>query len=381
MTAAIGESCLSGHAPLMVARLNEQQGPLRGWVVVDSLVDGRAMGGTRMTGSVTEDEVRALAGAMTMKLSIAGLRIGGAKAGIKAEPAAADRQQLLASFGRTAAPLLRGGIYLGTDQGITHADRDAFMTAADYDVRKLPGATQLPTSWATLWGDLTDITGFGVATAVLIALERGRAHTSRSVVIQGFGTVGRSVADNLASHGHRIVAVADAAGTVADPGGLPVRELIEVTSTAGVLDRTRLPSSAVILADPEAWLDVSADVLVLAAGGDAIRADNVRRVRSQLIAEGGNLCCTPQAKQALRAAGALILPDVVINVGAAAATGCLLTGTAPSGLTRRQLVDWIFGWVADRIRRNCHDVLDIAADQSADPVSELISARSQAALW
>lgn len=380
MRAVNGASGLPDQSPLIIAHLNEPQAPLSGWVVVDSLVDLCAMGGTRMTESVTEEDICALARTMTVKLSIAGLRIGGAKAGIRAEPAAC-RGDLLNSFGRTVAPLLHGGIYLGSDLGLTHADRDAFMAAAGYDIQQLARATRLPVSWATLWAGLADITGFGVATAIITAWERDRLRSARRVVIQGFGTVGRSAARNLAAHGHSIVAVADIAGTVAAADGVPVDRLIEITDDAGTIDRARLPSSAMALSEPEAWLDVSADVLVLAAGGSVIREDNAHRVRAPLVVEGGNLCCTPQARQKLRAAGTIVLPDVVVNVGGAAATGCILTGIAPSGQTMEQLVDWLFDWVAGRIQRNCHDLLDIAQAQLDDPVPALMTAHQRSAAW
>jgi glutamate dehydrogenase (NAD(P)+) len=369
---------LDSHAPpVMVAHLSRPQDGLTGWVVVDSLADSRAMGGTRMTDSVTEEEVRALARVMTVKLAIAGLRIGGAKAGIRAVPGLAGRDSLLESFGRAVAPLLHGGIYLGSDQGITHANRDTFMAAAGFDVLAVPGVTRLPTSWATLWELLADITGFGVAAATLTALARQAPRGVSRVVIQGFGTVGRSVAKELAAHGHSIVAVADVLGTVTCAGGLPVGSLIEITDEAGTIDRSRLPAAATVAPGPQAWLDVGGDVLILAAGGGAIGEHNVHQVNAPLVVEAGNLCCTPEAKQKLRSAGVIILPDVVVNVGGAAATGCILTGVAPSGLTARQLASWLFAWVDDRVRRNCADVLDIADDSAEDPVPALLGARGQ----
>jgi len=331
------------------------------------------MGGTRMTGTVTEGEVCDLAAAMTVKLALVGLRIGGAKAGIVSVPE--KREEVLRAFGRSVAPLLHGGVYLGCDQGTTHDDRDLFFVEAGYDVRRRPGITGMREDWTQLWRQLKDITGYGVAESVLEALRVRGDGQRRRVAIQGFGTVGRSVAKNLLAQGHRIVAVADVLGTVTAPEGLPVAELVEITDAAGTIDRARLPESVTAVGECEAWLDVDAEVLVLAAGGAAIREDNLGRLRAEVVVEGGNLCCTAAAKQQLRAAGVVVVPDVVANVGGAAVTGCILTGLAPSDVATEELVGWMFDWVGERVRRNTRDVLQIAARHLADPIPELLAAR------
>lgn len=357
--------------PLLSTRVRDRDNALTGWVVVDSLVDGMAMGGTRMTAGVTEPEVCDLARAMTVKLALVGLPIGGAKAGIVAVPR--QRLQVLRAFGRTVAPLLHGGVYLGCDQGTTHADRDLFFAEAGYDVLSRPKVTRPPVDWAVLWRHTADVTGFGVAEATLTALPRHTGGGAR-LVVQGFGTVGRAAARHLVRNGLRLVAVADVTGTVRSDRGLPVDELIGITDAAGTIDRTRLPAGVRACPEPDAWLGVDADVLVLAAAGGALREDNAHLVRAGLVVEAGNLCCTPAAKRILAAAGVLVLPDVVVNVGAAGVTGCILTGLAPSGVPLAQFVTWLFDWVRDRIHGNVRDVLDITA-AGGDPVSQLLAAR------
>lgn len=374
MTQLLDDRLHAGErSPLLSTAIRDQARHLTGWVVVDSLVDGMAMGGTRMTESVTEQEVCDLAAAMTVKLALVGLRIGGAKAGIVSVPE--HRDEVLRAFGRSVAPLLHGGVYLGCDQGTTHDDRDVFFVEAGYDVRRRPGITQMRADWTELWRYLKDITGYGVAESAIAALRLRSDDRQRRVAIQGFGTVGRSVAKNLQAYGHRIVAVADVLGTISAPDGLPVAELLEITDAAGTIDRARLPESVTVLNQPEAWLDVDAEVLVLAAGGDAIREDNLSRLRAEVVVEGGNLCCTTAAKKTLRAGGTVIVPDVVANVGGAAVTGCILTGIAPSDVPTEELVAWMFDWVGRQVRRNTADVLEIAARHGGDPIPELLAAR------
>ncbi|MGW1176553.1 Glu/Leu/Phe/Val dehydrogenase dimerization domain-containing protein [Kitasatospora sp. NPDC002543] len=360
-------------APVLSTTLNLPECRARGWVVVDSMVDGLAMGGTRMTPTVTEQELAGLARAMTHKLALVGLPIGGAKAGIAPDPdAAVERQEVMRGFGRAAAPLLHGGVYLGCDQGTTYADRRLAFEAAGYDVTRRPGTTRLTVGWAELWDHMADITGYGVAVAVLGALRASGARTPQRVAIQGFGTVGRAVAAHLAAHGHLVVAVADVRGTVEDQQGLPVAELTALTSSDGTIDRSRLPARVTAHGPGRAWLHVDADVLVLAASASAVDEEAVPEVRARLVVEGGNLSCTAPARRLLREAGHTVLPDVVVNVGGAAATGCVLTGLAPSDLPLPRLSAWLRDWVSGRVARNCELVQELSASGSADPVTQLL---------
>lgn len=331
---------------------------LHAYVVVDSLIEGRAMGGTRTTGTVTMDEVAALAARMTLKLAWAGIPIGGAKAGIVCDlPVGPDRDRRFAEFGTAVAPLLHGGVYLGSDQGTSHRDRDVFFAAAGYDVAHDRAMAGLPCSWPELWEKCEDVTGFGVCEGIVAATKGGATPADGRVVIQGFGAVGRPVAVRLAAEGYTIVAIADRLGTLADPAGLPLADLLVATDSLGTVDRRQLPDRLYRDRRPEAWLEVDADVLVLAAAGDAIHDGNVDQVRARCVVEAGNLAVTPSAQQALSRRGVPVLPDYIVNVGGAAVTGLLLTGMAPPGRNVRDLVGWLYDQIGERIRENVSTLL------------------------
>lgn len=359
--------------PALSVTLNGTGG-LRGWVIIDSLVEGWAMGGTRMTATVTEDEVRGLARGMSEKLTLVGLPVGGAKAGIVAD--GGNREEALAEFGRMVAPLLHGGIHLGCDLGVTPADRTVFFGAAGYDPRNRPRAVHMPYDWRTYYEPLIDCTGHGVGVAAVTALEALRRPGPGRVVIQGFGTVGRAVAKFLERRGHRIVGVADIQGTLSAER-LPVSELIAATDSHGRIDRSRLGANITGTTEPDAWLDIDADVLVLAAQRDALAAGNVHRLTVELVVEGGNLCSSAEVKRKAAAAGIMLVPDVVANVGGAAAAGLALTGTVPFELPGDERKTWVFDWVGTRVRQNTRDLLDIAASVPGDPLPALVAARRE----
>ncbi len=365
--------------------IDAEESDLHACVVVDSLVQGRAMGGIRMTDLVTAGEVAELARRMTLKLALAGLDVGGAAGGITCGlPRGPERDRVLAEFGRAVAPLLHGGIYLGIDQGLNDRDRDLLFEAADFTPTEFL-ASHLPCSWQELRARCHDITGFGVCEAIDQAVNAlSLREDRRNVTVQGYGNVGQAVADGLTDRGLHVVAVADREGTVSCPEGLPLQALKNATDAAGTIDRSLLPAGLLLDVRPDAWLDIDADVLVLAAGGNAVTEAEAPRVRAALVAEGGNCACTAEAQRLLAKRGVAVLPDIVVNVGGAASTALLLTGTVPKGdgagaaLDTDALVGWMYEEIGDWIRCNVSDLLEIAEESGVslvDAAQELAEQR------
>src|ERR1019366_7561092 len=332
---------------------------LEAYVVVDSLVEGYAMGGTRMTTTVNVDEVAHLAHNMSLKLALADLPIGGAKAGIRCGlPIGAERDRVIADFGQAIGPLLHGGIYLGVDQGVSFRDRDNFLRAGRFKMNEQQKIAHLPCTWSDLWTHCSDITGFGICEGFDATSDVLRLSNYRTAVIQGFGAVGRGVALGLERRGFHIVAVADRDGTIVDDNGLPVQALINATDSTGTIDRTALPPGLHYRNEPESWLQIDADVLILAAVGDAIHAGNVDRVRTQIVIEGGNFACSKPAHRLLTEKKIPVLPAIVVNAGGAILTGLIWSNMTPKDLGITDFVSWLYAEVSARIRHNMHVILD-----------------------
>lgn len=365
----------------LVAECHEPN--IKGFVVVDTMVgvnrgsaDGTsyALGGTRITPDVTLDEVKRLARKMTLKLALAELPIGGAKAGLVCDlPVGPERDATLATFGRLVAPVLKGGIYLGTDMGCTYRDRSVLHAGAGYEVRlhERRGVRQghdLPTTWEQLWEHAADATGYGVSHAALHATEV-TSFAGKRVAVQGFGIVGKGVARTLAKRGYQVVAAADIDGTVFCADGLDVEALIACTDPNGHIDRSRLPAGAISLPARDAWVEVDCDVLVLAANTNAIHAGNAARVKARLIVEGANMPTSAEAQALLAERGVIVVPDIVANIGGAMASALILSGDAPKGLETLQLVQWLFDRIEAQVRRNVALVLEQARAGGQSPVA------------
>lgn len=307
---------------------------VNGYLVVDRLIGGMASGGFRVRQGLTMDEVAGLARAMTAKEAIVYdpadryLPFGGAKGGIDLDPADPRLDEVLTRLFSTLRPVLEHTWATGEDLGVAQATLDAAAQRAGMDstiealFRRMDDVDAARQRLATAFDvevegiALADLVGgYGVARAtVALAQARGQDPTQLTAVVQGFGSIGGAAARYLARAGLTVIGVADRDGLVLDRDGLDVEAMLAARDRFGAIDRSRLPDS-VVERDRDAWVAVDADVLVPAAVGGAIHAENAHNVRSALVVEGGNLPVTPAADAVLTERGVAVLPDVLANVG------------------------------------------------------------------
>lgn len=130
-------------------------------------------------------------------------------------------------------------------------------------------------------------------------------------MVQGYGAVGRHVANFLAEAGATIVAVADSRGAILNPDGIDLKRLEELKGEGeGV---TAYAQAESISADD--LIGVECDVWIPAARPDVINEDNVEQLRTKMVAQGANIPCTLAAEKSLYQRGVLCLPDFIVNAG------------------------------------------------------------------
>lgn len=307
---------------------------LEAYVVIDRLVEGLAGGGLRFHPSASREELRRLARTMTLKWATLGLPFGGCKLAIRGDPATERKEEVLRRFAQEVGPFVRDRVFTGPDMGTTPADlRPFFATVGQdaYDVvaGRLRAQGHRPTpkeDYRRIMGELQDrITGRALARATRKAWGRvGGSLQGVPVAVQGYGSVGRVVTEEMSRYGARIVAVADARGTVYRRQGLDPRLLLG--PEPGIVNRDRLPEGTEAL-PAEAWLEAEAEILVPASVADAIDGRNVDQVQGRLLSEGANIPVPEDVERELHSRGVLVLPDFLVNGGLAGAFGALLTRT------------------------------------------------------
>lgn len=311
-----------------------------GYLVVHTLVSGIATGGTRMRAGCTESEVADLAYGMALKTATFNLPVGGAKGGIDCDPKDPRARGVLERFCTAMRPWIDNHWVTAEDLGVPQwliddvfADlglqqsyHAAIGRSADpaMTLQRVHAGLHAPVPGGQLLGDV--IGGYGVAQACLgVANAWGWREADTTVAIQGVGTMGGGAAWYLHEAGVKVVAVADAAGTLVDEDGLDIPLLLELRDRFGEVDRSRLPASVQQL-PRDAVLSVEADILVPAAISYAITADNAADVAASVVVEAANAATTPEADVLLTDRGIPVIPDFVANAGAAAWAWWLLLG-------------------------------------------------------
>ena len=323
--------------PEKVVFLHDPNCGMKGLLVIDNTAIGTAIGGVRMALDVTLGEVMGLARAMTYKNAAAGLRLGGGKAAILADPARADKERLVRAFASAIRQL--EDYCPGPDMG---TDEQAMAWIHD----EIGRAGGLPKVLGGIPLDELGMTGFGLLVAARIAAERiGLDLNGARVAIQGYGNVGRAAGRFLHREGAVIVGASDVHCAVAHPDGLDEGALYRVSREGQPL--TRAGTGREIPRD--ALLELECDILIPAARPDAITCANQGEVRAKMILQGANIPVAPDAERALHDRGVLCIPDFVANAG-----GIICISVERQGLGEAQ------AWAAieEKIATNTHEVLE-----------------------
>jgi glutamate dehydrogenase (NAD(P)+) len=193
------------------------------------------------------------------------------------------------------------------------------------------------------------------------AREKGRQIAGARVLVQGFGNVGSSAAEILASMGARVVAVNDAHGTIHSDEGIDVPALVRyVHENPANLRRTVAGFPAATAISKADFWALDADILVPAALGGEITPEIAEQLRVALVAEGANGPTTPEGDRVLAARGVDVIPDVICNAGG-------VTVSYFEWLQNQRLERWNEAEVNGRLERiiksNYAVIRDIAADR------------------
>jgi leucine dehydrogenase len=269
-----------------------------GWIFIclHSTRLGPAGGGTRMKVYDTpadglRDAMR-LSGAMTAKLAVAGMPLGGGKAvlAVPEIPVGSERRELFLRYGDLVESL--GGLYrTSSDVNTGIADMDVISERTKYvfgmsEDRGGSGSPARPTAIGVYHG---------------IRASLGHVFGSddlrnRTIVIQGAGNVGSQLAELLARDGADVV-------------------LADVDEGRAYAVAERVRGSTI---DADKVLEAECDVYAPCALGATLSADTVSRLRCRIVAgSANNQLAELEAADLLRDREILYAPDYVVNAGGA----------------------------------------------------------------
>ncbi len=288
-----------------------------GYRVHHNSVLGPTKGGLRYAPDVSLGEVSALAMLMSWKCALMGLPYGGAKGGVRCEPRRLSRQELENLTRRYTAEII---LLIGPDLDIPAPDMgtDEQIMAWMMDTYSMTQGRTVPgvvTGKPLIIGGSAgrrEATGRGIVYVLYQAARRlGQELRGRRVVVQGFGNVGSVAARLLWREGCVIAGIGDLTGGIWNPDGLDIRQLEAHVAEAGSV--AGFPGAEAIA--NEDLLTQPCDVLIPAAVGSVLHADNADRVKAAIVAEGANAPTTPEADVILRERGVTVIPDILANAG------------------------------------------------------------------
>ncbi len=298
----------------------------KGFRVQHNNACGPYKGGFRYHQQVDKEEVKALSAWMTIKCSVVGIPLGGAKGGVIVDPKLLSEGEL-ERLTRKYVQLVAANV--GPTIDVPAPDVNTNPKMMDWfadEYAKIQGKDLNGDGFA-LKGVVTGKTlgaggskGRGEATAqggcyVLheYAQSIGMEPAKTRVVIQGYGNAGGIAARLLAADGYSVTGTSDSQGGILSDKALDLVGLaackVEKKSvvhfeTEGLKKLTN-----------EELLEADCDILVLAALENQITAQNADKIKAKMILELANGPVTPEADEILAKKGIIVIPDILANAG------------------------------------------------------------------
>jgi len=278
---------------------------------------GPAKGGVRYSPDVSLDEVRALAAWMTWKCAVVNIPFGGAKGGIICDPRDMSTTELERLTRRYTAELLD---FIGPERDVPAPDMNTneqtmawMMDTYSMHARHLVTAavTGKPIEIGGSRGR-KEATGRGLLFVCNEACKKFELNIEDTrVVIQGAGNVGGTAAQLMHEQGYKIIGLADITGSVYNPKGLDVPELLkylrENKTVEGYTDAEHIGTAEL--------LELECEILMPAATENQITTHNADRIRCKILAEGANGPTTADADEIVSAKRIFVIPDILANAG------------------------------------------------------------------
>ncbi|WP_440763925.1 glutamate dehydrogenase GdhB [Natronorubrum sp. DTA7] len=284
-------------------------------------VRGPYKGGLRYHPEVTRDECVGLSMWMTWKCAVMDLPFGGAKGGVVVNPKSlsdGEKERLTRRFTQEIRSVIGPtkdipAPDMGTDPETMAWIMDAYSMQ---EGETIPGVvTGKPPVVGGSYGR-EEAPGRSVAIVTRETCDYYDYPLSdTTVAVQGFGSVGANAARLLEEWGATVVAVSDVNGAIYDPDGIEVGAIPSHDEEPEAVTAYAAEATDITRISNESLLELDVDVLVPAAVGNVLTADNAADVAADIVVEGANGPTTFAAAAILEERGVHVIPDILANAG------------------------------------------------------------------
>ncbi|TFV61057.1 NADP-specific glutamate dehydrogenase [Mycobacterium sp. PS03-16] len=335
----------------------------RGFRVEFNSALGPYKGGLRFHPSVYLGIVKFLGFEQIFKNSLTGMPIGGGKGGSDFDPKGRSDGEVMRFCQSFMTELYR---HIGEHTDVPAGDIGVGLREIGFLFGQYKRITNRYESGAltgkgTTWGGSlvrTEATGYGtVYFAAEILKARGDSFDGKKVVVSGSGNVAIYAIEKVHQLGGTVIACSDSGGYVVDPDGIDLRLLKEVKEVrrGRIADYADLRGGSARFAKGSVW-NVDCDIAVPSATQNEINgADAVRLIKAgcQLVAEGANMPCTPEAVKLFGEAGTVFAPGKAANAGGVATSALEMQQNASRDSWTFDVTETRLAQIMGRIHDSC----------------------------
>ncbi|ELK48736.1 glutamate dehydrogenase, partial [Haloferax sp. BAB-2207] len=280
-------------------------------------VRGPYKGGLRFHPDVTEAECIGLSMWMTWKCAVMDLPFGGGKGGVVVDPkdlSTDEKERLTRRFAEELRPFIGPTKDIPAPDMGTDAQTMAWFMDA-YSMQEGETKAGVVTGKPPVVGGSEGRDTAPGRSVAIIAREAidylGWDIEDTTVAVQGFGSVGAPAARLLDDEGATVVAVSDVNGAIYDPDGLDTHDVPTHEEEPEAVMKYDAPRKL----SNEELLELDVDVLIPAAVGNVLTAENADDVRADLVVEGANGPTTSAADEVFETREIPVVPDILANAG------------------------------------------------------------------
>jgi len=331
---------------------------------------GPYKGGLRFHPSVTPSIIKFLGFEQIFKNSLTGLPLGGGKGGSDFDPKGKSDMEIMRFCQSFMTELHR---YIGADVDVPAGDigvgaREIGFMFGQYKFLKNNFTGVLTGKGLQYGGSLArrEATGYGLLYFVdeMVRCMRKESLEGKTAVISGSGNVAIYAAEKAMQLGAKVVAMSDSQGYIYDPKGIDlavIKQLKEVERGRIKQYCDRVPGAEFGSCRSDIWR-IPCDLALPCATQNEVDLADARALIDhgvQVVAEGANMPCTPEAIELFLSSGVLFAPAKAANAGGVATSGLEMSQNS-------QRYSWTFEEVDSRLKRIMINIFHNAYNASAE---------------
>lgn len=353
--------------PELQVTLKDDSKGVEGYIVVWDSAPGEkgplgacAKGGTRILPDLSVDVVRMLASKMALKNAAAGLPLGGAKSGLKADSNDPETEYKYKEFAKMSKPYLHenGGVFGGFGFDIGARKEHPYWVCEA--LGSLKSFTGKPIDMGGTDYDVEGIAGLGVAVAGREATQH-LGLVDKTYSVQGVGAMGAAVIRYFQNMGGSLRFISDprlGGSWQLDEGKLS-DEFFHYIKDHNIAEVHKiLKADHLFLSeDSNEALYQPVDLIYPCAVQNVITKENVNKLQTKLVVEGANSPVSFDAYSLLKDKKIYAAPDFMVNSGGVIAAFVEMTdGTSPEENARTKVkTKEAKRLTEEKIAKNMHD--------------------------